>query len=112
MMLQGEEVYNTYGEHSNSDLLHMYGFVEIYPSNVFDSVEIPTKYFVEAMKAQKNDPENVIESKIDAMTEIDLIDENASFIIGSDGILNEEESLRILQVIYKNNLIALIFSLI
>jgi hypothetical protein len=96
--VEGEEVYNTYGEHSNSDLLHMYGFVELYPNNIFDSVEVPTKFFVEAMKALKNDPEPLIESKIAAMNEIGLVDEQASFIIGSDGILNEEESLHILQV--------------
>ena len=35
---QGEEVFNTYGELSNSHLLHMYGFAEQYPNNHYDEV--------------------------------------------------------------------------
>lgn len=91
-------MYNTYGEHSNSDLLHMYGFVEEYPENTFDSVEIPTRHLVKAIKEQKLNRQEVIEAKLNAMNEIDLIDQNTSFVIGLDGVLNEEESLHILQV--------------
>ncbi|KAL5016620.1 hypothetical protein ScPMuIL_006209 [Solemya velum] len=44
---KGDEVYNTYGELTNWHLLHMYGFSEPYPENIFDTVshtlEIITK---------------------------------------------------------------------
>ena len=35
---QGEEVYNTYGQVANWHLLHMYGFAEEYPQNLYDTV--------------------------------------------------------------------------
>lgn len=96
---KNEEVFNTYGEHSNSDLLHMYGFVEIFPHNIFDAVEIPTKCFIEAFRKEKIDPIEVANKKIETLLEMELIDRTASIIIGYDGILNEEECLHIFQVI-------------
>lgn len=97
---QGEEVFNTYGEHSNSDLLHMYGFVETYPHNIFDSVEIPTNCFLEMFKREKLDPIEVINKKIETIVNLELIDKTSSIIIGHDGILNEEECLHMLQVCF------------
>merc|ERR1712127_790824 len=47
---KNEEVYNTYGEHSNTDLLHMYGFVEHYPENTYDAVEVPVEILEQAIK--------------------------------------------------------------
>ena len=38
---QGEEVFNTYGQMANWQLLHMYGFVEPYHSNSNDTADIP-----------------------------------------------------------------------
>lgn len=38
---RGEEVFNTYGEMANWQLLHMYGFAEPYPSNSNDTADIP-----------------------------------------------------------------------
>lgn len=38
---KGEEVFNTYGQMANWQLLHMYGFTEPYPSNSNDTVDIP-----------------------------------------------------------------------
>ena len=42
-MLQGEEVYNTYGQLANWHLLHMYGFAEEYPKNHYDTVSTAGK---------------------------------------------------------------------
>lgn len=36
----GEEVFNTYGQMANWQLLHMYGFIEPYPSNTNDTADI------------------------------------------------------------------------
>jgi hypothetical protein len=91
-------VFNTYGEHSNTDLLHMYGFVEAHPNNIFDSVEVPARFLIEAFRMQKNDPDEVISKKIEALFEIELIENDTSIVIGQDGVLNEEECLHILQV--------------
>ena len=76
----------------------MYGFVETYPNNVFDSVEIPTRCLFESIKKQKNDPDELIEKKIRILKEIELVDDNMCFLVGNDGILNEEECLNMLQV--------------
>ena len=94
----GEEVYNTYGEHSNTDLLHMYGFVEKPGENTNDSVEVTTECFIESFKSHNDNTEELMLKKIETLKELDIIDDNMCFIIGSDGILNEEECLHMLQV--------------
>lgn len=38
---KGEEVFNTYGQMANWQLLHMYGFTESYQSNSNDTADIP-----------------------------------------------------------------------
>ncbi len=94
----GEEVYNTYGEHSNTDLLHMYGFVEKPGENTNDSVEVTTECFIESFKSHNDNTEELMLKKIETLKELDIIDDKMCFIIGSDGILNEEECLHMLQV--------------
>ena len=78
---------NTYGENSNTDLLHMYGYVEQYPENIFDCVEIPTKCFTDAYNKLSTDSEELMNKKIEIFKELDFIDDNMSFIVGVDGIV-------------------------
>ncbi len=42
---KGEEVFNTYGQMANWQLLHMYGFTESYQSNSNDTADIPITSF-------------------------------------------------------------------
>ena len=95
----GQEVYNTYGDHSNTDLLHMYGYIENMGENTYDSIEITAECFVECYRKYNNNTEELMIKKIEVLKELDLMDENMCFLIGSDGILNEEECLHMLQVI-------------
>jgi len=95
---KGEEVYNTYGEHSNTDLLHMYGFVEKYPENTYDNVEIPTKCFIDAVRNLRMQPSVVLEEKLSAYQEIGLLNDDYSIVIGNDGILNQDELSHILEI--------------
>lgn len=37
---QGHEIFNTYGQMANWQLIHMYGFVEPYPDNTDDTADI------------------------------------------------------------------------
>lgn len=47
----GEEIFNTYGEHSNASLLHKYGFVDDEPgTNQYDVVTIPLAIVREVAK--------------------------------------------------------------
>jgi hypothetical protein len=42
---QGEEVFNTYGELANWQLLHMYGFSEQHADNHYDAVRYYSSFF-------------------------------------------------------------------
>lgn len=44
----GDELFNTYGEMGNWQLLHMYGFSEPYPNNINETVDIPMQALQEA----------------------------------------------------------------
>ncbi|CAM1320699.1 SETD6 (predicted), partial [Pycnogonum litorale] len=46
---KGDEIFNTYGELTNGQLLHMYGFSER-SNNIYDAVEIPMDLFLEIFK--------------------------------------------------------------
>lgn len=37
---KGQEIFNTYGQMANWQLLHMYGFAEPYPGNTNDTADI------------------------------------------------------------------------
>jgi hypothetical protein len=76
----------------------MYGFCEKYPNNIFDNIEIPSKYFLQAIKNLKLQNEKLLQRKCDVLLELNLIDESSLLVIGNDGILNEEEILQVLQV--------------
>lgn len=77
----------------------MYGFVEVYPANIYDSVEIPTRIFQDTFKTHSiNSPEITMHKLETIFNKMDLIDENSSLIVGYDGILNEDECLHALQV--------------
>ena len=78
----------------------MYGFTEKYPNNIFDNIEIPSSYFVQAIKNLKLQSEKLLDRKCDVLFELNLIDESSLLVIGNDGILNEEEILQVLQVNY------------
>ena len=58
----GEEVFNTYGEHSNADLLHMYGFIERdEDANANDCVEMGVECMRDALRIQMGDEKSVDE---------------------------------------------------
>lgn len=37
---KGEEIFNTYGQMANWQLLHMYGFTEPFPTNTNDTADV------------------------------------------------------------------------
>lgn len=45
---KGEEVFNTYGQMANWQLLHMYGFTEPHGSNGNDTADVPITSLYEA----------------------------------------------------------------
>lgn len=49
---KGEEVFNTYGQMANWQLLHMYGFTEPFPDNSNDTVDIAVSNFYKYAKSE------------------------------------------------------------
>lgn len=45
---KGEEIFNTYGQMANWQLLHMYGFAEPFPTNANDTADIHTSTVYQA----------------------------------------------------------------
>jgi hypothetical protein len=78
----------------------MYGFVEKYPENIYDLVEIPISIFIECAKKHFD---YLVDKKIEILKEIELIDIDMGFVVGLDGILNEEELLHALQILSMNS---------
>ena len=76
-------MFNTYGENSNTDLLHMYGYIEAADTNLYDCVEIPTKCFRAALKKVSTDSDELMTKKIEVLKELDLVDETMSFVAGT-----------------------------
>ncbi|CEP09797.1 hypothetical protein [Parasitella parasitica] len=77
---QGEQIYNTYGDLCNADLLRKYGFVD--EKNVFDLVELDGQLIVEHCNPDKKQTEKMIERKIDFLMEEGVLDE--CFVIDTD----------------------------
>lgn len=51
---RGQEVFNTYGQMANWQLLHMYGFAEQHSSNFNDTADVPAVNLYKA--ATQGDP--------------------------------------------------------
>lgn len=76
----------------------MYGFVEKHGANIFETVEIPTKILVETFELLSIDTKRILKKKILALFDIGLIDDNSSIGVNCEGIFNQTETLKILQV--------------
>ncbi|KAI7887800.1 uncharacterized protein EV154DRAFT_605310 [Mucor mucedo] len=75
---EGEQIYNTYGDLCNADLLRKYGFAD--DQNEFDIVEIDGPLVVESCCPDA--PKELVEQKIDFLMEEGVFDE--CFVIDSD----------------------------
>ncbi|KAK6480112.1 N-lysine methyltransferase setd6-like isoform X2 [Huso huso] len=98
---KGEEVFNTYGELANWQLLHMYGFVESYPSNTNDSADIQmTTVYKAALQAARTESErSLVVEKWDLLCQLDIVGEERAFVFGQSGSLTDEELYTSLKVL-------------
>ncbi|XP_072135378.1 N-lysine methyltransferase setd6 [Mobula birostris] len=97
----GEEIFNTYGQLANWQLLHMYGFTEPYPSNTHEALDIRMRTVYEAaLQATKTEEERrLLAEKWEFLTELEIVIEEGDFVIGQDGVLTEEELYSTLKVL-------------
>ncbi|XP_075998573.1 N-lysine methyltransferase setd6 [Genypterus blacodes] len=90
-ILKGEEVFNTYGQMANWQLLHMYGFTEAYPSNKNDTADIPISilYDINTQGIQSDLDRQLVEEKWEMLRE--MMGEKGVFIFGNQGCLTDTE---------------------
>ncbi|XP_034032871.1 N-lysine methyltransferase setd6 [Thalassophryne amazonica] len=101
---KGGEVFNTYGQIANWQLLHMYGFTEPYPSNN-DTVDIPFNNLYKIVK-QKGIQSDLDRQQMDEVWETlcHMMEGKDAFVFGKQGCLTDTElhtMLKLLCMSYK-----------
>ncbi|XP_024137966.1 N-lysine methyltransferase setd6 isoform X1 [Oryzias melastigma] len=87
----GEEVFNTYGQMANWQLLHMYGFTEPYPNNSNDTADVPAANLHKAaVQAAQSDSERaMMEERWEMLSE--TMQDREAFIFSEHGCLTDSE---------------------
>lgn len=96
---KGEEVFNTYGQMANWQLLHMYGFTEPHQSNSNDTADIPIAnlYEVATQGIQSDLDRQLVEEQLEMLSQV--MQEKASFVFGKQGCLTDTELHTALKVL-------------
>nr|KAF6318905.1 SET domain containing 6, protein lysine methyltransferase [Pipistrellus kuhlii] len=98
---KGHEIFNTYGQMANWQLMHMYGFVEPYPDNTNDTADIQMVTVREAaFRGAKGDAERLqLRERWDYLCKLEMVGEEGAFVIGREEVLTEEELTTTLKVL-------------
>ncbi|XP_069573001.1 LOW QUALITY PROTEIN: N-lysine methyltransferase setd6 [Brachyistius frenatus] len=96
---RGDEVFNTYGQMANWQLLHMYGFTEPYPSNGNETADVPVSnlYAVAARGVQSDVDRRLMEEQREVLGE--MMQERGAFVFGTHGCLTDSELHTALKVL-------------
>ncbi|XP_076771811.1 N-lysine methyltransferase SETD6 isoform X1 [Arvicanthis niloticus] len=126
---EGHEIFNTYGQMANWQLIHMYGFAEPYPNNTNDTADIqmvtvrdaalqgasahsslctsdsshPAGVDVSSLHhfiGTKDQTEKLLlHERWDFLCEREMVGEEGAFVIGCEEVLTEEELATTLKVL-------------
>nr|XP_035137630.1 N-lysine methyltransferase SETD6 isoform X4 [Callithrix jacchus] len=98
---KGHEIFNTYGQMANWQLIHMYGFVEPYPDNTDDTADIQMVIVREAaLQGTKTEAERLLlYERWDFLCKLEMVGEEGAFVIGREEVLTEEELTTTLKVL-------------
>uniref|UniRef100_A0A8C9UTV0 N-lysine methyltransferase SETD6 n=1 Tax=Spermophilus dauricus TaxID=99837 RepID=A0A8C9UTV0_SPEDA len=98
---KGQEIFNTYGQMANWQLIHMYGFVEPYPDNTDDTADIQMVTVREAaVRGTKGEAERLqLYERWDFLCKLEMVGEEGAFVIGREEVLTEEELAATLKVL-------------
>uniref|UniRef100_G1SRZ1 N-lysine methyltransferase SETD6 n=1 Tax=Oryctolagus cuniculus TaxID=9986 RepID=G1SRZ1_RABIT len=97
---KGHEIFNTYGQMANWQLIHMYGFVEPYPDNTDDTADIQMVTVREAALQTKVEAERLLlYERWDFLCKLEMVGEEGAFVIGREEVLTEEELTTTLKVL-------------
>ncbi|XP_071973050.1 N-lysine methyltransferase SETD6 [Engystomops pustulosus] len=91
-VMGGDELFNTYGEMGNWQLLHMYGFSEPHPNNSNETVEIPMLTLKEAaLLGTESEVKLWVQERWDCLCHMEVVVEEGSFVFSCEGALTEDE---------------------
>ncbi|KAL0968537.1 hypothetical protein UPYG_G00268150 [Umbra pygmaea] len=98
---KGEEVFNTYGQMANWQLLHMYGFAEPYESNSNDTADIPmSNVYKAAVQVTQSEAEQcLLVEKWSLLCEMEMVGDEGVFIFGKSGSLTDAEMYTTLKLL-------------
>uniref|UniRef100_A0A8C2FUB4 N-lysine methyltransferase SETD6 n=1 Tax=Cyprinus carpio TaxID=7962 RepID=A0A8C2FUB4_CYPCA len=98
---KGEEVFNTYGQMANWQLLHMYGFAEPFPTNSNDTADIQMSsvYKAAVQAAHSEADQKLLVDKWSMLGEMEIVGEKGVFIFGQSGCLTYSELYTTLKVL-------------
>ncbi|ELT98776.1 hypothetical protein CAPTEDRAFT_151537 [Capitella teleta] len=98
---KGEEIFNTYGELANMNLLHMYGFAEDIGCNEYDIAEIPVEKLLQAVIQKSPENQEELEKRWQYLQIRGHAEElGESLIVEMQGILNDQVLALILKVLH------------
>ncbi|XP_040265921.1 N-lysine methyltransferase SETD6 [Bufo bufo] len=97
----GHELFNTYGEMGNWQLLHMYGFSEPHPNNSNEAADIYMLTLQQAalLGAESEEEKARVQERWAVLCQMDMVGEEGAFVFGCDGALTEEELRTSLKVL-------------
>ncbi|XP_066183823.1 N-lysine methyltransferase SETD6 isoform X2 [Sylvia atricapilla] len=98
---KGQEIFNTYGQMANWQLLHMYGFAEPYPGNTHDTADIQMVTLRRAalQRAKSEAQQQLVSEQWDFLCQLEMVGEEGAFVLGWDEVLTEEELSMTLKVL-------------
>ncbi|XP_036688509.1 N-lysine methyltransferase SETD6 isoform X6 [Balaenoptera musculus] len=98
---KGHEIFNTYGQMANWQLIHMYGFAEPYPDNTDDTADIQMVTVREAaLQGTEVEAERLLlYERWDFLCKLEMVGEEGAFVIGWEEVLTEEELAMTLKVL-------------
>uniref|UniRef100_A0A8C0QQZ4 N-lysine methyltransferase SETD6 n=1 Tax=Chelonoidis abingdonii TaxID=106734 RepID=A0A8C0QQZ4_CHEAB len=98
---KGQEIFNTYGQMANWQLVHMYGFAEPYPCNTDDTADIQmvTVRRAALQGASTEAERQLVAEQWDFLCQLEMVGEEGAFVIGWEEVLTEEELSMTLKVL-------------
>ncbi|CAI9616566.1 unnamed protein product [Staurois parvus] len=89
----GHELFNTYGQMGNWQLLHMYGFSEPHPDNINDTADIPMGVLREAalQGAESEEEKAKLQERWSFLCRMEMVGEEGAFVFGCEEVLTDDE---------------------
>ncbi|CAH2323799.1 N-lysine methyltransferase setd6 [Pelobates cultripes] len=97
----GQELFNTYGQMANWQLLHMYGFTEPHPQNSNDTADIQMTTLRKAAlyAATSEDGCARVQERWDLLCDMEMVGEEGAFVFGCEEVMTDEELRTCLKVL-------------